>query len=111
MKSITQALQEAFNDEKIISITPYYFVKADTFSGDLYDIVKEYYGDNEIYFTDNTDSDKWGEALEFLNTHCEFIKDIEFSDGVAVIYQTSKVNEFLVKIEFNDKICMLLWEK
>ncbi len=65
---------------------------------ELRDILKEYYGNNDISYTADYDSEIWGEVLSYLDT-CKLVKEIEVGQGKVIIYETRVVNEFLVRFE------------
>lgn len=68
-------------------------------NSELRDILKEYYGNNDISYTADYDSEIWGEVLSYLDT-CKFVKEIEVGMGKVIIYETDVVNEFLVRFEW-----------
>lgn len=70
-------------------------------NSELRDILKEYYGNNEISYTADFDSEIWSEILSYLDKNCKLIKDIELSSGIVTIYETDVVNEFLVRFEWD----------
>lgn len=81
-------------------------------NSELREILKEYYGNNEISYTADFDSEIWSEVLTYLDKDCKFIKDIELSSGIVTIYETDVVNEFLVRFEWESKgKNFLFWEK
>lgn len=67
----------------------------------LREILKEYYGNNEISYTADYDSEIWSEVLTYLDKNCKLIKDIELQSGIVTIYETDVVNEFLVRFEWD----------
>ena len=67
---------------------------------ELRDILKEYYGNNEISYTVDINDEIWGEVLSYLENDCKLIKEIELESGLATIYETNVVNEFLVRFEW-----------
>ncbi len=69
-------------------------------NSELRDILKEYYGNNEISYTADYDSEIWGEVMSNLEKDCKLIKEIEMTSGIATIYETDVVNEFLVRFEW-----------
>ena len=76
----------------------------------LRDVLHEYYGNNEISYTADVDSEIWSEVLAYLNKDCKLIKDIELQSGLVTIYETDVVNEFLVRFEFdNGRKNFLFW--
>lgn len=70
-------------------------------NSELREILKEYYGNNEISYTADFDSEMWSEVLICLDKDCKLIKDIELSSGIVTIYETNVVNEFLVRFEWD----------
>ncbi len=68
---------------------------------ELRDILKEYYGDNEISYTADYDNKIWGEVMSYLKNGCKLIKEIELVSGIVTIYETDVVNEFLVRFELD----------
>lgn len=66
---------------------------------ELRDILKEYYGNNDISYTADYDSEIWGEVMSYLERDCKLIKEIELVSGIVTIYETDVVNEFLVRFE------------
>ena len=66
----------------------------------LRDILKEYYGDNEIFYTADYDNEIWGEIMSYLERDCKLIKEMDLESGLAIIYETDVVNEFLVRFEW-----------
>lgn len=78
---------------------------------ELRDILKEYYGDNEISYTADYDSEIWGEAMSYLERDCKLIKEIELVSGIVTIYETDVVNEFLVRFEWDKGKRFLFWRK
>lgn len=70
-------------------------------NSELRDILKEYYGDKEIYYTADYDNEIWGEILAYLERNCKLIKNIELESGLVNIYETDVVNEFLVEFEWD----------
>ena len=71
-------------------------------NSELRNILKEYYGNNEISYTADFDSEVWGEIMSYLERDCKLIKEIELVSGIATIYETSVVNEFLVWFEWEN---------
>ena len=78
---------------------------------ELRDILKEYYGDNEISYTADYDSGIWGEVMSYLERDCKLIKEMELKSGIAAIYETDVVNEFLVRFEWDKKGKIFLFWK
>lgn len=70
-------------------------------NSELRDVLREYYGNNEISYTADFDNEIWSEVLTYLDKDCKLIKDIELSSGIATIYETSEINEFLVRFEWD----------
>ncbi|WP_130892690.1 hypothetical protein [Paraprevotella xylaniphila] len=70
-------------------------------NSELREILKEYYGNNEISYTADFDSKIWSEILTYLEKDCKLIKDRELSSGIVTIYETDVVNEFLVRFELD----------
>lgn len=68
---------------------------------ELREILKEYYGNNEISYTADFDSEIWSGVLIYLDKDCKLIKDIELQSGLITIYETDVVNEFLVRFEWD----------
>lgn len=81
-------------------------------NSELREILKEYYGNNEISYTADFDSEIWSEVLTYLDKDCKLIKDIELSSGIVTIYETSEINEFLVRFEWDKREKeFLFWKK
>lgn len=81
-------------------------------NSELREILKEYYGNNEISYTADFDSEIWSEVLSYLDKDCKLIKDIELQSGLVTIYETDVVNEFLVRFEWESKEKnFLFWRK
>jgi hypothetical protein len=79
---------------------------------ELRDILKEYYGDNEISYTADYDSEIWGEVMSYLERDCKLIKELELKSGIVTIYETDVVNEFLARFEWESKgKNFLFWKK
>lgn len=79
---------------------------------ELREILKEYYGGNEISYTADYDSNIWGDILAYLERKCKLIKDIELESGLVTIYETDVVNEFLVRFEWEQgEKNFLFWRK
>lgn len=72
-------------------------------NSELRDILKEYYGDNEISYTADYDGEIWGEVMSYLERDCKLIKEIELASGIVTVYETDTVNEFLVRFEWESK--------
>lgn len=70
-------------------------------NSELREILREYFGKNEISYTADYSNEIWGEVLTYLDKDCKLIKDIELESGIATIYETSEINEFLVRFEWN----------
>lgn len=78
----------------------------------LREILREYFGKNEISYTADYSNEIWGEVMQFLERNCKFIKDIELSSGLVSIYETDVVNEFLVRFELeNGGKNFVFWKK
>ena len=81
-------------------------------NSELRDILKEYYGNNEISYTADYDSEIWGEVMSYLERDCKLIKEIELVSGIVTVYETDVVNEFLVRFEWESKgKNFLFWRK
>lgn len=81
-------------------------------NSELREILKEYYGNNEISYTADFDSEIWGEVMSYLERDCKLIKEIELLSGIATIYETGVVNEFLVRFEWEKgEKEFLFWRK
>ncbi len=81
-------------------------------NSELRDILKEYYGNNEISYTADYDSEIWGEVMSYLENDCELIKEIELVSGIVTIYETGVVNKFLVRFEWDKRGKeFLFWRK
>ncbi len=77
----------------------------------LKDILREYYGNNEISYTVDFDRNLWDEVLSYLERECKLVKE-EISRGSVFVYETEKVNESLVRFEGeNGKFNFLFWKK
>lgn len=72
-------------------------------NSELRDILKEYYGNNEISYTADYNNEIWGEVMSYLERDCKLIKEIELMSGIVTIYETDVVNEFLVRFEWESK--------
>ncbi len=70
-------------------------------NSELRDILKEYYGNNDIFYTADYDNEIWGEVMSYLERDCKLIKEMELVSGLATIYETDAVNEFLVRFEWD----------
>lgn len=80
-------------------------------NSELRDILREYYGNNEISYTADFDRNLWGEVLSYLERECKLIKDIEINGGTVFVYETGVVNEYLVRFEGeNGKFNFLFWK-
>ena len=77
---------------------------------ELRDILKEYYGNNEISYTVDINDEIWGEVLSYLDT-CKLVKEIEIVTGKVIIYETDVVNEFLVRFESDGGKNFVFWRK
>lgn len=81
-------------------------------NSELRDILKEYFGDNDIAYTADYDNKIWGEVMSYLEKDCKLIKEIALVSGIATIYETDVVNEFLVRFEWEGKWKnFLFWKK
>lgn len=81
-------------------------------NSELQEILREYFGKNEISYTADYSNEIWGEVMQFLERNCKFIKDIELSSGLVSIYETDVVNEFLVRFELeNGGKNFVFWKK
>lgn len=81
-------------------------------NSELRNILKEYYGNNDISYTADYDSEIWGEVMSYLERDCKLIKEIETTSGITTIYETDVVNEFLVRFEWESKgKTFLFWKK
>lgn len=81
-------------------------------NSELREILREYFGKNEISYTADYSNEIWGEVMQFLERNCKFIKDIELSSGLVSIYETDVVNEFLVRFELeNGGKNFVFWKK
>ena len=79
-------------------------------NSELRDILKEYYGNNEISYTADINDEIWGEVLSYLDT-CKLVKEIEVGLGKVIIYETRVVNEFLVRFEFDGGKNFVFWKR
>ena len=77
---------------------------------ELRDILREYYGNNEISYTVDINDEIWGEVLSYLDT-CKLVKVIEIETGKVKIYETDVVNEFLVRFESDGGKNFVFWRK
>ncbi len=68
-------------------------------NSELRDILKEYYGNNEISYTADYDNEIWGKVISYLEMDCKLIKEMELLSGIVTVYETDVVNEFLVRFE------------
>ena len=81
-------------------------------NSELRNILKEYYGNNEISYTADYDNEIWGEVMSYLERDCKLIKEIELVSGIVTVYETDAVNEFLVRFEWESKgKNFLFWRK
>ena len=81
-------------------------------NSELREILREYFGKNEISYTADYSNEIWGEVMQFLERNCKFIKDIVLSSGLVSIYETDVVNEFLVRFELeNGGKNLVFWKK
>lgn len=81
-------------------------------NSELRNILKEYYGNNDISYTADYDNEIWGEVMSYLERDCKLIKEIELVSGIVTIYETDVVNEFLVRFELESKgKNFLFWRK
>lgn len=78
-------------------------------NSELRDVLKEYFGNNEISYTIDINDEIWGEVLSYLDT-CKLIKEIELSKGKVIIYETDVVNEFLVRFEWDNGKNFVFWK-
>ena len=78
-------------------------------NSELRDILKEYYGNNEISYTVDINDEIWGEVLSYLDT-CKLVKEIEAGMGKVIIYETDVVNEFLVRFESDGGKNFVFWK-
>lgn len=76
----------------------------------LRDVLKEYYGNNEIFYTVDLNDETWGEILSYLDT-CKLVKEFEIETGKVIIYETDVVNEFLVRFEWDNGKNFVFWRK
>ena len=79
-------------------------------NSELRDVLKEYFGNNEISYTVDINDEIWGEVLSYLDT-CKLVKEIELRKGVVIIYETDVVNEFLVRFESDGGKNFVFWRK
>lgn len=70
-------------------------------NSELRDILKEYYGNNDISYTADYDNEIWDEVMSYLERDCKLIKEIELVSGIMTIYETNVVNEFLIRFEWD----------
>jgi hypothetical protein len=81
-------------------------------NSELRDILKEYYGNNEISYTADYDNEIWGKVMSYLENDCKLIKEIELMSGIVTVYETDTVNEFLVRFEWEKRGKeFLFWRK
>jgi len=80
-------------------------------NSELRDILKEYYGNNDISYTADYDNEIWGEVMSYLENDCKLIKEIELVSGIMTVYETDVVNEFLVRFEFDGGKNFVFWRK
>ena len=74
-------------------------------NSELREILREYFGKNEISYTADYSNEIWGEVMQFLERNCKFIK-------LVSIYETDVVNEFLVRFELeNGGKNLVFWKK
>ena len=78
-------------------------------NSELRDILKEYFGNNEISYTVDINDEIWGEVLSYLDT-CKLVKEIELPKGKVIIYETRVVNEFLVRFEWDNGKNFVFWK-
>lgn len=71
-------------------------------NSELREILREYFGKNEISYITDYSNEIWGEVMQFFERNCKFIKDIALSSGLVSIYETDVVNEFLVRFELEN---------
>lgn len=79
-------------------------------NSELRDILKEYYGNNEIFYTVDINDEMWGEVLSYLDT-CKLVKEMMVGMGKAIIYETNVVNEFLVRFETDGGKNFVFWKE
>ena len=79
-------------------------------NSELRDVLKEYYGNNEISYTIDINDEIWGEVLSYLDT-CKLVKEMEVGMGKVIIYETDVVNEFLVRFESDGGKNFLFWRE
>lgn len=77
---------------------------------ELRDVLKEYFGNNEISYTIDINDEIWGKVLSYLDS-CKLVKEIELRKGVVIIYETDVVNEFLVRFEFDEGKNFVFWRE
>lgn len=53
-------------------------------NSELRDVLKEYYGNNEISYTVDINNEIWSEVLSYLDT-CKLVEEIEIEMGKATI--------------------------
>lgn len=79
-------------------------------NSELRDVLKEYYGNNEISYTVDINNEIWGEVLSYLDT-CKLVKEIKIEMGKATIYEADVVNEFLVRFEWDNGKNFVFWRE
>ena len=77
---------------------------------ELRDILREYYGNNEISYTVDINDEIWGEVMSYLDT-CKLVKEMEVGMGKVIIYETRVVNEFLVRFESEGGKNFVFWRE
>lgn len=81
-------------------------------NSELRDILREYFGKNEISYTADYSNEIWGEVMSYLERDCKLIKEIELVSGIVTVYETDTVNEFLVRFELeNGGKNIVFWKK
>ena len=76
---------------------------------ELRDILREYYGNNEISYTVDINDEIWGEVMSYFDT-CKLVKEMEVGMGKIIIYETDVVNEFLVRFEWDNGKNFVFWK-
>ena len=79
-------------------------------NSELRDVLKEYFGNNEISYTIDINDEIWGKVMSYLDT-CKLVKEIELRKGVVLIYETDVVNEFLVRFESDGGKNFVFWRE
>ena len=79
-------------------------------NSELRDVLKEYFGNNEISYTVDINDGIWGEVLSYLDT-CKLVKEMEVGMGKVIIYETRVVNEFLVRFESDGGKNFVFWRE